>query len=120
MADIAYVKSFLGGIDAAIKRAVSAALEYILDNLTIGAVEDGTRADNFQWYFRKLTTPGTANQEFSVTHSLGRKPRLLIPILPLDVQGAKLVPLEVSEIADESRVYLKSSETNATTYVLIE
>lgn len=120
MADIGYVESELGGMDKDTKKGVVSALRYILNNLTLGAPEDRKRSKNFQWYWYEVTTSSVANQEFSFAHGLGRTPTALIPVLPLGTAGTKIVNLEVSQVADDARVYLKSPSTSVPLVVLVE
>lgn len=120
MADAGYVVSLLGGLGADVKRIFSTLFEYLLRDLIWGQVADQTRAGNFRGYYYTATTPAVASQEFSIAHGLGVTPYILVPILPLDVLGAELVPLEVSRVADSQRVYLKSTDTSAIIYVMIE
>jgi hypothetical protein len=120
VADIAYIKSVFGGTPDAVKRAADQAFTYVLGNLTLGAPEEARRAKNFQWYWFSATTSSVANQEFSIAHGLGRVPNVIIPVLPLNTVGARVVDLSVSRAADAQRVYLKSSSTSAPITVLVE
>lgn len=119
MADIGYIESELGGLDKDVKRGLVSALRYLLNNLTLGA-PDQPRAKNFQWYWFSATTSSVANTEFSIAHGLGRIPGVILPTLPLNTVGAKLVDLEVSRAADANRIYLKSPSTSAPITVLVE
>lgn len=120
MADISYVKSVFGGTDEQTKKAADQAFTYVLNNLTLGAPDHRKRSKNFQWYWYEVTTSSVANQEFSFAHDLGRTPTVLIPVLPLGTAGMKTVNLEVSRVADDARVYLKSASTSAPIVVLVE
>lgn len=99
--------------------ALEASFRYLFDNLRFGVPEHQARAENFQTYFEESTT-ATSTAEFSFTHGLPTAPKLAIPILDLQQQGAQLVPLEVSRVADSKRVYLKSTSTSARVMLLIE
>lgn len=120
MARTAYIETLIGGLDSTLRRALKQVFEYVLGNLRLGRIEDKQRAENFQMFFFKATTPTTANTEFEIVHGFGRAPYLLLPVLPLDVVGAKMVRLEVSKASDANRIYLKSPETDATFYVGLE
>jgi len=120
MASPGYVKSLLGPLDAATKRAVGLAADHILRELSFGHVSNQERAENFRGHYHTFTTPSTGGTEFTIAHGLGITPYMLIPVLPLDVEGARVVRLEVSRVADSQRVYLKSPEVDTTGYVLIE
>lgn len=120
MADIAGVTSELGSLNDEVKKSVSAAFRYVLNNLTVGAVEPGRRSKNFQWYWVQGTTPAVANTEFSIAHGLQKVPNIILPVVPLSEVGAQMVPLQISRAADAYRVYLKSSSTSAAITLLVE
>ena len=124
MADISYVKSLLGGLDAPTKKALDQAFTYVLGNIRFGGpqapTEVNTRATNLQAYWLNGTSSTTANQEFSVAHGLGYAPKVLFPVASLSQVGAQVIPLTVSRAADASRVYLKSSVTGAAFTLLVE
>lgn len=120
MADIGYIEAELGGEEPARKKGLMNAFRYLLGNLTLGAPEHAKRSKNFQWYWFEATTSSVANQEFSVSHGLGRVPTVLLPVLPLGTVGARTVNLEVSRAADANRFYLKSASTSAPVVVLVE
>lgn len=120
MADIGYIRSLLIGIkDEATRRILTSAFEHVLGNLRVGAPAHQTRAENFQQYFENSTTASDTS-EFSFAHGLVTTPKYAIPLLELDKPGAMLVPLEVSRAADNRRIYLKSTSTNAPILLLIE
>jgi hypothetical protein len=120
VADIGYIKTLLGAMPNEAKRALEQAFTYLLGNLTLGAPEEARRAKNFQWYWFSATTSSVANTEFSIAHGLGKVPSVVIPILPLNTVGGKVVNLEVSRAADSNRIYLKSPSTSAPIVVLVE
>lgn len=120
MADIGSVEAELGSLPPDYKKALVAAFRYVLNNLTVGAVDAGRRSKNFQWYWLQGTTSSVANTEFSIAHGLGKVPNILIPVVPLSEVGAQMVPLTISRAADASRVYLKSSSTSAPITLLVE
>lgn len=120
MADSGYVVSLLGGLGADVKRVFSTLFEYLLRDLAWGQVEDKERAGNFRGYYYTATTAAVASEEFTIAHGLGVTPYVLVPVLPLDVEGAQTVRLEVSRVADAQRVYLTSPDTSAVIYVMIE
>lgn len=127
MADIGTIETYLAGLDSNDPRVrdqnrkiLKAIFEYMLKDLRFGRSIHQDPSKNFGGGFFKGTTDAVANTEFSIEHTFGRTPYLLIPVLPLDTVGARIVPLEVSKAADSSKVYLKSSETSKTVYVYIE
>ena len=119
MANPGYVESLLGGLTDDVKKSVGAAFDYVLDNLSFGAVEHQTRATNFQAYWLTGTTSSVANTEFTIAHGMGKTPNVLFAVAPLDSVNAQLVPLQVSRAADVNRIYLKSSSTSAAIAVLV-
>lgn len=122
MATPAYVETLMGALNADIRRVFRVVFTYLLANLRFGRPDatTGKRSENFQLYPVEGTTPSVANTEFSIAHRLGVAPYLALPVLPLQTQGAKMVRLEVSRVADTNRVYLKSPDTDATFTLLIE
>lgn len=120
MADIAYIKSVFGNAPPEVKKAAEQAFTYLLGNLTLGAPEDARRSKNFQWYWFSATTSSVAGTEFSIAHGLGRTPQVIMPVLPLNSVGARMVDLEVSRAADVNRIYLKSPSTSAPITILVE
>jgi hypothetical protein len=119
MANIGYIESVLGGIPKEQQAPLKKSFEYVLGNLSYGAVEHQTRATNFQAYWLTGTTSTTANQEFSIAHGLGRTPSFAFPVLPLDQVNSQTVALRVSRAADVNRVYFSSASTNAAIAVLV-
>jgi hypothetical protein len=121
MADFGNVETMLAGVlDTNLRKILKAIHEYELKDLRFGRASDGDPSKNFGGGFFRLTTPAVANTEFSILHTFGRKPYLLIPVLPLDQIGAKIVRLEVTRAADASRVHLRSPETSAAVFVYLE
>lgn len=121
MADRGYVESQLAGIaDSTLRRVLGSVFKYLLKDIRFGRAEDGEASTNLGGGFFTTTTPSVADEEFSVTHSFGRSPYLLIPVLPLDKTGATIVPLRVERPADASKVYLSSSETDQPIYFFLE
>lgn len=119
MADKGYIKSLLNGISdwPSARKALTLSFQEVLDNFTAGPIDDTKRAINGQTYFFKATTPADALTEFTIVHGQGQAPFWIRAIAPTDAVNAQLVPLTISRVADEQRVYLTSSSTNATIYV---
>lgn len=120
MATEGYVLSLLGGLEDKTKRALTEVFRYVLPNTKFGPVSHQEKSESFQSYYLVSTTASTANDEFSIVHGMGRTPYLAVPVLPMDVVGAKTVRLEVSRAADAQRIYLKSPETSAPIVLLVE
>lgn len=120
MASASYIEALVGSLPTEHRRALKEVFTYVLGNLRLGPPDDQARSENLQAYYYEATTPAVADTEFSILHGLGRAPYLVVPVLPLSVQGAQLVPLTVTRAADATRVYLSSSTTNAPITVLVE
>jgi len=125
MATSSHAKTLLGGIDAALKKALSEVLDYVLNNTMafgpIEANEPRTKTTNMAGRYLKVTTSGTANQEFSVAHGLGRTPNVIWQVTsPRVVNSRFLGDLTVSRAADEMRLYLTSASTGAVVWVYCE
>jgi hypothetical protein len=120
MATPGYIESLTGSLEADLRVALKRIFDYVLRNLRFGPVANNVRTENFQCYYYTATTPATANQEFSISHGLGRVPYVLIPVLSLDSVNQAIVPLLVSRPADASRLYLQSSSTSAAIAVMVE
>lgn len=117
MADIGYVKTLLNRLPSEQRTPLEEAFTYVMKQARLG---NNTKAENLLWYLKESTTASVANTEFSIDHGLGYAPTKLIPILPLDVANAQIVPLTVSRVADARRVYLKSSSTSTLFQVYLE
>ena len=120
MANPSYVESLLGPLPVAERRVFSDVFRYVLNNLRWGPVAHQVRAENFQSYALTATTPGTADQEFSIAHGLGRVPTTVMPVLALDQVGSVMPILKVTRAADANRVYLSSPSTSVTFSVWAE
>jgi hypothetical protein len=120
VANPAYIESLVGSLPAEHKLAWKRAMDYVLRNLRLGPVVHQTRVENLQAYYLTVTTPATAQEEFSIAHGLGRTPYVLVPVLGLDAQNSQIVPLSVSRAADDTRIYLRSSSTSAAIAILVE
>ena len=119
MAKASYITTLLGGLAADDRKSWQQVFTYLLDNLRLGQPVDQERSENFQAYFYAGTTPAVAGTEFSIAHSFGHAPYLVVPVLPLQV-GAQLVPLRVTKAPDVARIYLSSTVANAGICLLIE
>lgn len=120
MATSSYTDAIIGPLPADIKRVMKQTLDYLLKNLRLGRPGDQVPAENFPAVFLQGTTPAVADTEFTIEHGLGRTPYLIIPVLPLDAVGARIVPLRVTRVSDARRVYLSSSETSAPVSIYVE
>lgn len=119
MADIGTVEADLGSLERDAKKGLVSAFRYILKNLSFGSPDERT-AKNFRMAWLSATTSSVADTEFSVAHGMESTPMYVLPVVPLNEIGAKLVPLEVTRAADGKRIYLKSSSTSASIKLLVE
>ncbi len=119
MATIGYVDSLLQSVPADLRRVLQQVFRYVVPNLRFGPVEDRAKSENFQAYYYTSQTAASTG-EFSIQHGLAKVPYLAVPVLPLDVVGARTVPLEVTRVADAQRIYLKSTSTSAAFSLLVE
>ena len=114
------IENKLNGIaDLSIQRILKSVFRDAVTS-RIGRVVTGKAATNLSGGFFSGTTPAVANQEFSIAHSFGSPPYLLLPVLPVDTLNASIVRLTVSRVADANNVYLKSPETSQTVFVYLE
>ncbi len=120
MADKGYVEALLNRLPAEVKTPITSAFRFVLDNLSIGGVDDTKRAANFRWYRFDGVTSSVANQEFSIRHGQGQMPILCWPVAWLDSSGGRIVPLRVTRPADAQRMYFSSSDTSASVSILAE
>ncbi len=104
--------------------ALNAAFQEVQQNLLAGrpVAGDGqtARGANLRWFPLSATTPSTPFEEFSIPHGIGTTPYNLIPCLPLDGVGGRMVDLSVTRAADVQRVYLSSSVADAPITVFVE
>ena len=119
MAQTGYAEALLGGLPQDVKRVLTELMRYVLPNGKFGPVAHQAKTESFQAYWGESTTAASTG-EFSIVHGLERITYVAIPVLPLDVVGARTVPLEVSRVADGQRVYLKSTSTSAPFYLYLE
>jgi hypothetical protein len=120
MADQGNVDTMLYGFPVPEQRILRAIFAYILKDVRFGRAEAGEPSQNMGGGFFRATTPAIADTEFTVAHTFGHPPYLLIPVLPLNVVSAKIVRLTVSRAADSSNVYLKSPDASAPITVYLE
>jgi hypothetical protein len=121
MADFGYVQNTLAGLsETGTRKILEAVLRYILKDIRFGRGTSGEPSQNMGGGFFSATTPTVPNTEFSIVHTFGRTPYLLIPVLPLNQVNAKIVRLQVSRAADASRIYLKSPDADAAIFVYLE
>lgn len=121
MAGLGGAEAEIGGVrDTDLKVRLTSLLRYFLPNLRFGPV-DVAKAENFAAY-KVTSTTAASTGEFSVMHSMGRVPYLVVPMLDLQTVGARIVPLTVTRAADASRLYLKteSGSTSAVFSVYVE
>lgn len=119
MATTGYIDALLQSLPAEGRSVLTQVFRYLVPNLRFGPATNQTKSENFQAYFFSGTTAASTG-EFSIQHGMSRAPYLAVPVLPLDVVGARTVPLEVTRAADSQRIYLKSTSTSAAFTLLVE
>jgi hypothetical protein len=121
MADFGFVQNTLAGLtDSGPRKIFEAVFRYVLRDIRFGRGTSGEPSTNMGGGFFSGTTPSIANTEFSIVHTFGRTPYLVIPVLPLNQVNAKIVRLTLSKAADASRIYLKSPDTDAPVFLYLE
>jgi hypothetical protein len=121
MADKGAILAILQGLPEEQGRRIHKALyERWMSDLKFGRAIPGDPAINFGGGFFSATTHATPDQMFMVPHSITRVPYLLIPMLPVNVVGAKLVELTTARAADTLNVYLSSPVASAPIYFYLE
>ena len=122
MASLAYVEREINALPVAMRPVFIRIFQSILRDLRFGHPK-GEQPDpsvNFGGGFFDVTTAAAAGDEFTIPHGFGRTPYLLVPVMPLDVVGAQIVPLENNRVADDKRVYLTSTAESADICCYIE
>ncbi len=122
MADLGYAEAEIRGLPEAIRPAMLRLFRAFLKDLRIGH-PNGDPIDpalNFGGAFLHGTTPAIAGTELALPHSFGRTPYLACPILRLDAVGSSVVPLTVSRLADEKRIYVTSTLTSVPVSLYVE
>ncbi len=116
MADLGLVKTLLGGLEDRVKRALSAAFEHVLGELSYGPADADTGSLNFSGHFYEGTTSSVADREVAVAHQFGTAPYLVMPVLPVGAgsSGVSMVPLTTTRPADAQYIYVSSPTTGAT------
>ncbi len=117
MAVTGYVNAIINSLAVELRQPFTTIFDYVMREYSLG---DGVKAENFLWYRIEGTTSSTPGTEFSVVHGLDHAPSKLIPILPMDVVNAQIVPLQVTRVSDIRRIYLKSSVASATFAAYLE
>jgi hypothetical protein len=120
LASKGYVETILNSLPEAVKKPVTLAFRHVLDNLSIGGIDDTERAANFRWYRFDTVTSSVANQDFSSHHGQGQTPLLLWPIMSLNATGTQIVRLRTTRASDAQWIYLSSPDTGAAISLLVE
>jgi len=120
MASLSRAKSLLAGIEPNLYRQLSSVLDTILSSLSFGQPTSGESAGNHAAVYLSGTTHATPSTEFTIAHGLPNAPYLAIPVLPLGEEGAKMVPLTVTRVADGDFIYLSSSVADAPIRLMVE
>lgn len=122
MADLGFIEAEIKSLPAQLQPTVLRIFRAFLKDIRFGHPE-GSQPDpmtNMGGGFFHGTTPATPGDEFTIVHGFGRVPYLAIPVLRLDAVGSSIVPLTVSRVADDKRVYFTSTIANAPISLAIE
>lgn len=124
MSDLGYVESEISGLPSAERPIHKRIWQHVLklSKMRFGHVDadEPQVSQNMGGGLYTGTTPSVANEEFSILHNFDQAPYLIVPVLGLDQVGQQIVPLQVSRAADNRRIYLKSSATDAPFAVYVE
>jgi hypothetical protein len=122
VANLASVEAQINGLPVAMRPLFFQIFRTILRDLRFGhpTFEASDPCENFGAGFFHGTTAAVADTEFSIAHGFGRVPYLVIPVLPLDTVGAQIVPLTVTRVADDKRLYFSSPTQSASVSVYVE
>lgn len=121
MASTGYLESLLNTLPAQIKSPLVQFVREGFRTLRFGAPdENAVAAENFGGHLVPFVTSSTPDNEVAIAHGLGRTPRLLIPILPLNTINATLPDLTVTRAADSTYLYLSSPTGSAASWIYVE
>lgn len=122
MADLGFIESELRGLPDTLRPALLRIFRALLRDIRFGHPlgEQPDPMTNLGGGFFHATTPAGAGTEFSIAHGFGRTPYLALPVLRLDAVGSSIVPLIVSRVADEKRVYFTSTVASAPVTLAVE
>jgi hypothetical protein len=122
MADLGLISAEINALPPELRPIFTRIFTAMLTDLRFGHPK-GAQPDplkNFGGGFFQGTTAAMADTEFTIAHGFGRTPYLAWPVLPLDQVGTRLVDLAVTRAADDKRIYLSSSVTDAALTLAIE
>jgi hypothetical protein len=122
MADLGFFESEIKSLPENIRPTMVRLFRALLKDIRFGH-PDGSSSDpmlNMGGAFLHGTTPATPGNEVSLPHKFGRAPYLAYPVLRLDAVGSSTVPLTVSRVADDKRIYLTSTIASAPFSVGVE
>lgn len=122
MASLASVEREINGLPSDQRAIFLRIFRPVLKEMRLGhpTGDNPDPCENFGGGFYHIVTPATPGDELAVAHGFGRAPYLLIPVLPLDVVNAEIVPVQVSRAADARYIYLKSTEGSAAMSIYVE
>ena len=123
MANASYVTQLLGRLPQDERASWQRVWDHVLGKsggIALGVVEHQARAENLAGHYFTATTPSTADTEFAIAHGLGITPRMVMPVMPLNVVNAQVVDLKITRAADTQRAYFSSPSTAAVVYLYIE
>lgn len=111
MASLAYIEREINSLPAEQRATFLRIFQSFMRDLRFGhpAGEQPDPCENFGAGFFSVVTATTPGHEFTIPHGFGRVPYLAMPVIPLDTVGASIVPLTVSRVADDKRLYFTST-----------
>lgn len=122
MASLGAIEAELNGVPADMRtRLLNCFREIVKNGMRFGRpVAEGKAAcENFAGVLVTGRTAGTAGDEFSLEHGLGKEPYMAKPVIPL-IEHMQTVQLTVSRAPDKRRVYFTSTDEDAPFGVYIE
>lgn len=122
MADTGFVETEIKSLPQALQATFLRIFRAFLKDIRFGHPTGDARDPmlNMGGAFLHGTTPATPGDEFSIAHAFGRTPYLATPVLRLDAVGSSIVPLTVSRIADDKRIYLTSTVASTPISLAVE
>src|SRR4051812_8271340 len=120
MANLGLIETKLNSLPTTLRALFVDVFRGFLKDLRFGHPADMTPSENFGGHFYEATTASVADTEFTVAHEFGRVPYLAFPVLDLNTVGSRIVPLKVTRVADDKRIYLSSSVTSAPIMLFLE
>lgn len=121
MSAIGSLEALVNGMPDDIKTQMLAYTREWATSLRFGAPSTGAVAtENFGGALVPFVTSAVSNGEVAVAHNLGRVPRMLMPVLPLNTVNATMPVITVTKAADATYFYIKSATQSASMWSYVE